>query len=586
MKKCMQRVLSNNTAYAGKGPSTLLPQTPKLLSLCVAFAMLSMACTTGPSDKEAKAEQERQAKTKYIEVDVTPAQSKEHNTQDLAHSSDAKMIMPRAALAMRIDPPQQPPPPIANRDDFQEFSTSPVKLVNDEPVSTFSSDVDTSAYSFVRRQLNSGFLPTKQAVRLEEMVNYFDYQYPKPQSADEPFKATTLVYDSPWAKDRKLVHIGIQGYEIAEDAQPNSNLVFLLDVSGSMNSPDKLPLVKQSMALLLEQLKPSDTVSIVVYAGAAGTVLAPTKVENKAEIFAAMEKLSAGGSTAGGQGIELAYRLAEQNFNEDAVNRIILATDGDFNVGLNDTNGLQDFVERKREKGIFLSVLGFGQGNYQDHLMQSLAQNGNGIAAYIDTLSEAQKVLVHEATSALFPIANDLKIQLEFNPKVVKEYRLLGYETRALAQEDFNNDKVDAGDIGSGHSVTAIYEVTLVGSEGRFIDDLRYDNTQAQMNTDLANELGFLKLRYTLPGDVGSTLLEQAIVNTSEASDTLLREARFAASVAGFAQLLKDAKYTGNWNMKDALELALANRGEDEFGYRNEFVQLVRKATLAQPARM
>jgi Ca-activated chloride channel family protein len=333
---------------------------------------------------------------------------------------------------------------------------------------------------------------------------------------------------------------------------------------------------------LLEQLKPTDTVSIVVYAGAAGTVLAPTKAKDKVEILAAMDKLSAGGSTAGAQGIELAYQLAEQNFKASAVNRIILATDGDFNVGLSDRDQLQDYVERKREKGIFLSVLGFGQGNYQDHLMQSLAQNGNGIAAYIDTLSEAQKVLVHEATSSLFPIANDLKIQVEFNPNVVKEYRLLGYETRALEREDFNNDKVDAGDIGSGHSITAIYEVTLVGSNGSFIDDLRYSQSTPESTSSLQNELAFLKMRYKLPGQSASVLREQAIMQNTEIDNILLREVKFAGAVAGFAQLLKDAKYTGEWTMDDALSLALANRGEDNYGYRSEFVQLIRKAQLAE----
>jgi Ca-activated chloride channel family protein len=557
---------------------------PKLASICVAFALLGMGCTTNTSEQEAQAQKERQAHQEYIEVQI----AQETRKGELMAAKQLNAPAPLQArlmmsVAADMAPIQVQAP--ANRDDFQDFASNPIKRVSEEPVSTFSSDVDTASYSFVRRQLNSGYLPTKQAVRLEEMVNYFDYDYPKPASANEPFKATTLVYDSPWAENRKLVHIGIQGYEIANEAQPNSNLVFLLDVSGSMNAPDKLPLVKQSMSLLLDQLKPSDTVSIVVYAGAAGTVLAPTKVSNKTDIFAAMDSLSAGGSTAGGQGIELAYRLAEQNFDKDAVNRIILATDGDFNVGLQDKEQLKDFVERKREKGIFLSILGFGQGNYQDHLMQMLAQNGNGIAAYIDTVSEAQKVLVHEATSSLFPIANDLKIQVEFNPKVVKEYRLLGYETRALAEEDFKNDSVDAGDIGSGHAVTAIYEVTLVGTEGSF-NERRYEDTLSNTSPSIDDELGFLKLRYKLPGADTSTLQEQAIMNNNQASKALLHEAYFAASVAGFAQLLKDAKYTGTWSMKDALELSLANRGSDEFGYRNEFAQLVRGAALAKPARM
>lgn len=561
------------------------PNTSATLSQLVGFmlvaALMGVGCSNAPSEQEVQAEKEQQAKDEFIVVELRKSQNAQNQKAEAMPMGIVHSRFSGEPLAMSIDLPDSAPPIASNRDDFEAFSTNAIKTVLDSPVSTFSSDVDTASYSFVRRQLNQGALPNKQAVRLEEMLNYFDYEYPEPQSGRKPFTTTTAVFDSPWAENRKLVHIGIQGYSLAQEAQPNSNLVFLLDVSGSMNAPDKLPLVKQSMALLLEQLKPSDTVSIVVYAGAAGTVLAPTEVKNKAVIFAAMNKLSAGGSTAGAQGIELAYQLAEENFDKNAVNRIILATDGDFNVGLNDPEQLQDYVERKREKGIFLSVLGFGQGNYQDHLMQALAQNGNGIAAYIDTLSEAQKVLVHEATSSLFPIANDLKVQVEFNPKVVKEYRLLGYETRALAREDFNNDKVDAGDIGSGHSVTAIYEITLVGSNGSFIDDLRYGDTEAQSVISLENELAFLKLRYKLPSQSASVLLERVIMRDAVVDELLMQEVKFAAAVAGFAQLLKDAKYTGNWTMNDALQVALANRGEDKFGYRSEFAQLIRKAQLA-----
>ena len=336
------------------------------------------------------------------------------------------------------------------RDKFQQFDVNPVKQVADEPVSTFSADVDTASYSFVRRQLNSGRLPQKDSVRVEEMINYFDYAWPAASSAKAPFKPTVVVSDSPWGKGRKLVHIGIKGYEISRDDAPGANLVLLLDVSGSMDSPDKLPLAVQSMELLLSSLKPTDTVGIVVYAGAAGTVLEPTPVKDKQKIISALRDLRPGGSTAGAEGIERAYQLAEANFRKGGVNRILLATDGDFNVGIAGTNELKGFVERKREKGIFLSVLGFGQGNYRDELAQALAQNGNGVAAYIDTLGEAQKVLVQEAGASLFTIAKDVKLQVEFNPATVAEYRLVGYETRALKREDFNNDAVDAGDVGSG----------------------------------------------------------------------------------------------------------------------------------------
>ena len=466
--------------------------------------------------------------------------------------------------------------------DFETFKINPVKLVADEPVSTFSADVDTASYSFVRRRLNAGYLPEKDAVRLEEFVNYFDYRYQQPNSNDEPFKANIVVHNAPWAPGKKLIHIGVQGYNLESKQKPDSNLVFLMDVSGSMNAADKLPLVKQSFKLLLSQLKPTDTVAIVVYAGAAGTVLEPTQVKDKSTILAALNTLEAGGSTAGGQGIQLAYTLAEQHYNDNAVNRILLATDGDFNVGITDREQLKGFVERKREKGIYLSILGFGNGNYQDHLMQTLAQHGNGVAVYIDTLSEAQKVLVHEATSSLFPIATDLKLQVEFNPATVKEYRLLGYETRALEREDFNNDKVDAGDIGSGHSVTAIYEIVLTSSPKSSMDELRYQQTNDSKYTEKSGELAYLKMRYKLPGETKSRLMEQVIVDAIDISTSLKQDAEFATAVAGFAQLLRGGQYTGDWGFDDALELAKDNRGEDEYGYRTEFVQLVRKAKVAE----
>jgi Ca-activated chloride channel family protein len=470
-----------------------------------------------------------------------------------------------------------------DRDRFEAVEANPIKRTSEESVSTFSIDVDTASYSFVRRQLNAGVLPQKAAVRLEEMVNYFPYDYPLPQDRSQPFSTNVTVLDSPWKAGNKLVHIGIQGYEL-QGAQPRSNLVFLLDVSGSMDSPDKLPLVKQSMSLLLDRLQPQDTVAIVVYAGAAGTVLEPTQVKNKQQILAALNRLQAGGSTAGAEGIQLAYQLAESQFIKDGVNRIVLATDGDFNVGIYDPEELKGFVERKRESGVFLSVLGFGLGNYHDALMQTLAQNGNGIAAYIDTLGEAQKVLVDEATSALFPIAKDVKIQVEFNPATVSEYRLLGYETRILAEEDFNNDAVDAGDIGAGHSVTAIYEITPAGGESGAFSSSRYGefrDGEIPASGANADEYGYLKLRYKLPGESKSRLISQPIGMQTQATPEMLREAHFATTVAGFAQLLEGGKYVAGWGYADALKLAQANRGDDPFGYRAEFVQLIRNAEVA-----
>jgi Ca-activated chloride channel family protein len=477
------------------------------------------------------------------------------------------------------------PPQTESRDRFSHKDESPVKQVKEQPVSTFSIDVDTASYSFVRRQLNRGVLPAEDAVRVEEMINYFDYHYPLPASKKEAFATQVHVLESPWHKGNLLVHIGIKGYEISREKQPDSNLVFLLDVSGSMDSPDKLPLVKQSMSLLLDALKPTDSVAIVVYAGAAGCVLEPTQVKNKHKILAALEQLQAGGSTAGGQGLALAYQLAERNFKKDAVNRIMLATDGDFNVGITQDERLEDFVARKRKSGIYLSVFGFGEGNYQDALMQTLAQNGNGVAAYIDTLGEAQKIMVNEATRALFPIANDVKIQVEFNPATVAEYRLIGYETRALNREDFNNDKVDAGDIGAGHTVTAIYEITPLASSAKLVDDSRYSSSAPVKAA--SDELGFIKLRYKRPGETQSSLLSTPIVATKvtrELTSTekqLIDEVNFSVSVAGFAQILRGGKYTGEWNYDDVIALAQKTKGDDAYGYRTEFIQLVRKAKIA-----
>ena len=471
------------------------------------------------------------------------------------------------------------------KDKFEDFDVNPFKQVGDQPVSTFSVDVDTASYSFIRRQLKNGVLPQKDAVRIEEMINYFDYDYPLPETREQPFKPAVTVIDSPWAEGKKLMHIGIKGFDI-EDTKPKSNLVFLLDVSGSMNAPDKLPLLVNSIKMLIDNLNEDDTVSVVVYAGAAGAVLEPTSASEKSKIYAALDKLKAGGSTAGAAGINLAYQLAEENFDEDAVNRVILATDGDFNVGITNRDELKDFVERKRNSGVFLSVFGFGQGNYNDHMMQTLAQNGNGVAAYIDTLSEARKVLVKEATSSLFPIAKDVKIQVEFNPKAVSEYRLVGYETRALKREDFNNDKVDAGDIGAGHKVTAIYEYVPVGSNANSVDPLRYGG-EGQVEKAIADEsaeIAFVKMRYKLPKESKSKLLTTSVTRNNNVGDVYEanKDVAFSVAVAGFAQNLKGGKYTGDLSYDDIIELANSSKGDDEFGYRAEFVQLVRLAKNAR----
>lgn len=460
--------------------------------------------------------------------------------------------------------------PGAMAETFANEDPNPLKITREEPVSTFSIDVDTAAYAIVRRSLTAGQLPPPDAVRIEEMINYFPFAYPAPDGP-HPFQPTVNVFETPWNADTQLVHIGIQEELPATDDRPPLNLVFLIDTSGSMDQPSKLPLLRQSFRLMLDNLRPEDEVAIVTYAGSSTVALEPTQAGNRAEILQALDDLRTGGSTNGQGGLEQAYALAEQMTDDGDVSRVILATDGDFNVGLSDPRGLERFIEDKRETGTYLSVLGFGRGNLQDATMQALAQNGNGTAAYIDTLSEAQKVLVDQLTGALFPIANDVKIQVEFNPATVAEYRLIGYETRALNREDFNNDAVDAGELGAGHSVTAIYEITPVGSPAQLSDLLRYQTAEAP---DPSDELGFLRLRYKTPGEDVSQLIEVPF----QTAGTPGTEAAFAAAMAGFGQLLRDGRYLGAWSYEDAIALANANRGEDAFGYRTQAVQLMRLA--------
>lgn len=462
--------------------------------------------------------------------------------------------------------------PVENTETFANATPNPVKVTAEEPVSTFAADVDTASYAVVRSSLLSGFLPPAEAVRIEEMVNYFPYDYPAPEAGEAPFRATVTVMPAPWNDGRQLVQIGLQGRLPAIADRPPLNLVLLIDTSGSMEDANKLPLLKQSLGLLLPQLRPEDQVAIVAYAGSAGEVLAPTPAGNRAEILAALDRLAAGGSTAGAEGLELAYQVAARMGGEGEVSRILLATDGDFNVGIDDPEGLEAYVAKKRQTGTYLSILGFGRGNLDDATMQALAQAGNGTAAYIDTLQEARKVLVDQLTGALFPIADDVKIQVEWNPATVAEYRLIGYETRALAREDFNNDKVDAGEIGAGHTVTAIYEITPPGSAALANDPLRYGTATA---AGPEGELGFLRLRYKDPGAGESQLIEVPIQPQMAPVGT---EARFAAAIAGMGQLLTGAKYLGDWGWDDAIALALEGRGEDPFGYRTEAIGLMRLA--------
>jgi Ca-activated chloride channel family protein len=475
----------------------------------------------------------------------------------------------------------QPLPGDIDRENYEDVDTNPIRMVSTDPVSTFSIDVDTAAYSNVRRLLNSGRLPPQDAVRTEELINYFRYDYPLPATREQPFSTSVTVAPSPWAEGRQLVHIGLQGYNIVPRERPPLNLTLLIDVSGSMAPENKLPLAIASFRTLVEQLNARDRVSIVVYAGAAGAVLQPTPGNERGRIIAALENLHAGGSTAGGEGLRLAYALAEQNYDRNAVNRVIIATDGDFNVGINDPEELEDFVERKRETGVYLSVLGFGGGNYNDLLMQRLAQNGNGIAAYIDTINEARRVLRDEMAANMFTIAQDVKIQVEFNPARVAEYRLIGYETRMLNREDFNNDRVDAGEIGAGHAVTAIYEIVPVGGR-TFNDPLRYQSERPAPST--GNELAFLRIRYKLPGQDASRLIERPITDRDAVRDIAQapESTRWAAAVAGYGQLLRHDQFlrTG-YSYDDVIALAQSARGRDEFGWRAEFIQLARSAQSA-----
>jgi len=516
------------------------------------------------------------------------AERARQQSQVLTRSTIAPYAQGQANMGMSYEmaaqaPQWLPSDAMPSGDVFADFDEQRLKVVAEEPVSTFSIDVDTASYSYVRRMLEDGFVPQPDAVRIEELINYFPYDYPAAPSAEMPFQPTMAVYPTPWNPATQLLQIGIKGFvpPVAEDRP--SNLVFLIDTSGSMDAPDKLPLLKRAFGLLVDQLSDNDTVSIVAYAGSAGVVLEPTSAGEKAKILSALDQLSAGGSTAGAEGIALAYQLAAQAKVEGGTNRVILATDGDFNVGIAEPAALIDFIKAKRQDGITLSVLGFGRGNLDDAAMQALAQNGNGNASYISNFREAQKVLVEEMGGTLHMIAKDVKIQVEFNPAQIAEYRLIGYETRALNREDFNNDAVDAGDIGAGTTVTALYEITPVGSAGALVDPLRY----GQPGTAPAEtgELAFLKMRYKLPESDVSQLIEAPVTADLVYGDldAVGPDMRFAAAVAAFGQKLKGSDYGGAMRWEAIKALAQSGKGADEGGYRAEFIQMVQTARLLRP---
>ena len=580
--------------------------TNRLLSYFLALIAVLVTIAACTSGNHQSASREEPARQRNAEVQNAQDASVPTREDVLVESRDAKQAPakavtppPEARSSLAKNELARPDAPIASSKGMAEMGSAEPELLDNEkyahldqngivqvaehPVSTFSIDVDSGAYANVRRMLKAGQLPQQDAVRIEEMINYFGYDYPLPQDENVPFSVTTEMAPAPWNRHTHLLQIGIKGQDISRQMLPPANLVFLIDVSGSMGDANRLPLLQSALKLLTEQLREQDRVAIVVYAGASGVVLPPTN--DKGKILAALNRLQAGGSTNGAAGIELAYAVARQSYIPRGINRVLLATDGDFNVGTINFDALKSLIEEKRKSGISLTTLGFGMGsyaaerNYNDRLMEQLADAGNGNYAFIDTLNEAQKVLVDEMSSTLATIAKDVKIQIEFNPEVVAEYRLIGYENRALKREDFNNDKIDAGEIGAGHTVTALYEIALTGSKGSRLEPLRYQSKTLE-NKSMRDEIAHLRLRYKAPEGSESKLLEWPLQRAAIKSDfaQASERMRFAAAVAGFGQLLKGGQYTGKFSFGDIAKLAYGARGEDRFGYRGEFLSLVKLA--------
>ena len=556
-----------------------------LVSVAACTANNKQPTTNVEGKSKAQPEQEAHRQKKKGSLDqtaqspakaVAPAPVARHEFAKRDRAQPSATLAAGAVMAEAVSDERE----LLNSEKYAHLDQNGIVQVTAHPVSTFSIDVDTGAYANVRRMLKAGQLPQQDAVRIEEMINYFAYDYPLPQDKNVPFSVTTEIAPSPWNQHTHLLQIGIKGQDVAKQLLPPANLVFLIDVSGSMSDANRLPLLQSALKLLTKQLREQDRVAIVVYAGASGVVLEPTN--DKAKILAALNRLQAGGSTNGAAGIDLAYAVAKQAYIPNGINRVLLATDGDFNVGTVSFDALKSLIEEKRKSGISLTTLGFGMGsyggarNYNDQLMEQLADAGNGNYSFIDTLNEAQKVLVDEMSSTLNTIAKDVKIQIEFNPDVVAEYRLIGYENRALKREDFNNDKIDAGEIGAGHTVTALYEVALRGSKGAALEPLRYQRDK-QETKSISGELAHLRLRYKAPDGNDSKLIEwplqRAAVKDSFAQTS--ERMRFAVAVAGFGQLLKGGKYTANFSYRDVAKLAQNARGDDRFGYRGEFLSLV-----------
>jgi Ca-activated chloride channel homolog len=510
--------------------------------------------------------------TQNAEVSEQTALANKSTQPDFARQTNAQSVsnMVMAKKEMAYDEEQK-----SSSERYAEIDENPFLETRNAPLSTFSIDVDTASYSNVRRHIKDGTLPPKDAVRIEELINYFEYEYPQPVG-NVPFSVTNEIATCPWNTKHKIVSIGLQGKKISLDNTPPSNLVFLLDVSGSMNNADKLPLLKQGLKILVNQLKPQDRVAIVVYAGSSGLVLPSTNDKN--QIITALNNLEAGGSTNGGQGIKLAYKIAEENFISEGNNRVILATDGDFNVGLQNDNELVNLIEQKRKSNVFLSVLGFGTGNLNDSMMEKLADKGNGNYAYIDSAEEAKKALGQQVAGTLYTIAKDVKIQVEFNPAKVSGYRLIGYENRMLATRDFDDDKKDAGEIGAGLSVTALYEIVPAGQaiENDGVE-LKYSKVQPS-ETSFNGELMTTKLRYKEPKETESKLLSIGLIDQNNSIENASDNLRFASSVAEFGLVLRNSRYKGSANFNSILNRANSAKGDDLKNYRSDFVELVKQA--------
>ena len=540
------------------------------VSLCIAAALMVAACGD-PSHRHNSGE-------KVSVINSEPDEVMEEEVE--VTSNEAALMEPSANATSKMILSSPPPPQQRNAETYKEIKENSFVAVAQQPVTTFSADVDRAAYANVRRIIGYGQIPPKDAVRIEEMVNYFDYDYPAPEEGSaSPLRVSPELAPAPWNPNHLLLRIGLQAKKIDLAKAPPSNIVFLIDVSGSMDEDNKLPLLKSSFKMLLGQLRPDDKIAIVTYANGTKVALPSTSVKDKEKIIKVLDNLYASGGTSGGRGIQLAYEQAQKSFIKNGNNRIILATDGDFNIGINNTTDLEKFIEKQRESGIYMSVLGFGIGNYRDDMAETIADKGNGNYAYIDNITEAKKVLVNELSGTLFAVAKDVKLQLEFNPKYVKEYKLIGYENRMLANEDFTNDKKDAGEIGAGHTVTALYE--LVPSDGKVAQSLRYQSQELN-EKGKGNELGFLKIRYKDPKvkDAKSVEITEPLVFNKKALKETSTDYRFAASVAEFGILLRDNSNKANATYDQVIELAEEAIGKDPEGYRKEFVRLVKSVKM------